>query len=95
MNSINITKLKEDFPDFGLTYNATNKSNTKIDRAARWERVCTDELNPSLRCKDDFRHVHVLTKEFYQSNLLIGTFYGQRFYYFSWSRIKYQIANKK
>ena len=58
MNSINITKLKEDFPDFGLTYNATNKSNTKIDRAPRWERVCTDELNPSLRCKDDFRHVH-------------------------------------
>ena len=76
MNSINITKLQDDFPHFGLTYSATDKSNTKIDRAAQSERVCTDELDYSLRCKDEFRQVHVLTKEFYQSYLPLGSVAG-------------------
>ena len=67
MTSINTTKLIKDFPKFNLTYNATEKKETKIDQAAQSEKVCSSTnnkktteriLNPNLRS------VNVSTEKF-------------------------------
>ena len=57
-NSINITTLIDDFPDFNLTLNPDRTEN-HINQS---EKVCSADdnsteykiLDPSLRCKDDF-----------------------------------------
>ena len=56
---VNYDKLIDDFPNFGLTYNLSNPSNSKIDRAAGSEKDCKGDdihrlLEPNLRCKDEF-----------------------------------------
>ena len=61
-NSINITTLIDDFPEFNLTFKNPDRSENKIDQASQSEKVCSADdnsteykiLDPSLRCKDDF-----------------------------------------
>ena len=56
---VNYTKLINDFPDFGLTYNPSDTKNSKIDKAAGSEKNCKGDdihknLEPNKRCKDEF-----------------------------------------
>ena len=64
LTSINTTKLIKDFPGFNLTYNKTEKKETKIDKAAQSEIICsgTDNKIKPRKLNPNLRFVHVFTE---------------------------------